>query len=444
MNQISNELDYKSVEISHGTYALSRVSPQTPLATIPIGGGVESVFELSSRVMNLGRSILSFTTTPEATADKYQYQYLDGCSMIRSLQLYTRQGIYLCDINQLSKYMKMTMRRSHKVNDVINWDAAANGSAFFNGLKPNKGDAVTRPDGSALSSAVNEPAYLAVGAFGTATPVLSYQIPLARVVDSIVSMDRDQFYSDSVYLRIVWDSPANFISINTHATNPATAATGGPGAFAGTVGITNLTLFVAIEQDETISQALINKCKSNTLTYSVPYVYLNKININGAQQNLSTRYNLAHGRVLKRLLWSAFHNIETSSTAFDNSNVAANGARGSKITDYYTMLNNTRTSQFNYDVAAGLDYMTQKESLNGSCVCSSREFYYNRCHVEDFTGLPSVSASETLNVDSGYDLSSGELKYDIVAQCANANYNHYIYAVTTKHLTCSPTGVTIL
>jgi hypothetical protein len=168
---------------------------------------------------------------------------------------------------------------------------------------------------------------------------------------------------------------------------------------------------------------------------------LNKINIDGSQQNLSTRYNLAHGRVLKRLLWSAFNNTESSNTAFDNSNVAANGARG---TDYYTMLNNTRTSQFNYDVATGLDYMTQKESLNGSCICSSREFYYNRVHSEDFTGLPSTSASETLNVDSGYDLSSGELKYDIVAQTVDANYNHYIYAVTTKHLTCSPTGITIL
>jgi hypothetical protein len=270
---------------------------------------------------------------------------------------------------------------------------------------------------------------------GSLTPVINYQVPLARIVDSVIGLDKDQYFGDSVYLRIVWAAANQVLSFGTSVTDPSAGVT----PYAGNLTISNLNLYLAIEQDATISQALMDKCKNGSLEYIVPYVYGNKQGLNTTSQSISVRYNLAHGRKLKKLLWSPFNNTERSTTMFDNSNTAS-----SKVVSFYTMLNNTRTSQFNYTCANGDDYMDKKSQLKGSCILSSNEYYYNYVHCEDFTGLPSTSASSTDNIDSGYDLTTAELKYDIVATTADVTNNHYIFAITVKKLSCSPTGITLL
>jgi hypothetical protein len=450
MNQISSDLNYKSVENSHGTYTLSQVTSQTPLTSIPVSGGVESTFEIPARVCNLGKSYLSFATVAEASgADFQNFQFAEGISCIDSISLYTRQGIFLTDLTSASKYFKATMRSSHKVSDVTTWDTAISGATtetvgkgYFSGLQASKDSDVLRPDGGPLTSSFIEPAYTIVGTVNEATPVINYQVPLSRLVNTVVGMQRDQYFGDITYLRIVWQKPENFICA---AKSDVDASGTDKKKYAGTVGLTKLKLFLAIEQDNLIAQELINKFNSNTLSYTVPYVYVNKINVPGSQQNLSTRYNLAHGRRLKKLMWSAFNNVETGATAFDNSNCDKTNVVGSKTTSFYTLLNGTKSVQFDYTTAEGLDYMKRKGELEGSCIGSSTEFYYNNVYEERFDGMNSTSDSETLNVDTGYDLSSGELKFDVVAQMKTAaNLNHYIWAVTTKTLSVTPTGITIL
>ncbi len=81
------------------------------------------------------------------------------------------------------------------------------------------------------------------------------------------------------------------------------------------------------------------------------------------------------------------------------------------------MINSIRTSQFDYVFANSTDYIVKKDSLRGSSILSSDEYYYNWVWVEDFTmnndmyeklGIPAE------NCIDGLDLTN-EIKYDIYA-----------------------------
>ena len=100
MSLVSRELDYKSVDVSHGSYQLSKITPQSESNIITPNGGEEAIFEIpGSKVINFGRSILSFQFTPgTAGSAKFNWIHCDWFPFIRQLQLYTREGLFLCDI----------------------------------------------------------------------------------------------------------------------------------------------------------------------------------------------------------------------------------------------------------------------------------------------------------------------------------------------------------
>jgi hypothetical protein len=442
MSIVATELDYKAKSISHGSYQLSKVIQQTGGQTISLtaSGGLESIFELPPRVMNLGKSILSFTSTPELTAGKMNGMFCDGLSFIREILLYTRTGTWLCNIQDLNKYMKMTMRRSHKIEDVTSFDKALHDYGYFEGLRCNGldvNDAVnalfnrpTSNGGEGSYTSILEPSYFIAGGLGTATPVVKIQIPFSRIVDSMIGLDRDQFFNETIYLKISW---ASSNQIMFAATDLAVDPRNGAAAYAGTVAVSKLVLYVAIETNPIIIDEIKNTFNAGTLTYLIPYVNHGKQSLTSSSQNISVRYDRSHGQKIKKILWSPFNIAETSNTAYDNNNTG-----GAKVTDYYTMLNNIRTTQFNYVVNDGDDWMDKKHLIKGSCILSSDEYYYNWVHVQDFT-----DGNDGSNVDDGYDLSTGEVKYDIITNTAGNTLMHYIYTITQRVLSITSSGITL-
>ena len=440
MSLVSNELDYKSVDVSHGSYQMSKVTPQIPLNSISNAGQEESIFEIPSKVINFGKSILSFKATPSVVTT-FKWFHADGIPFFRQLQLYTREGLFLCDIQNCNYYMKCVNRKSNKISDVQSYDKASAGDGYFGGIFCGNSAAAQdttgqRPDRSPAKTAFLEPAYcIGGGAGGDATPILNVQIPLSRVVDSILGMDKDQYFGESVYLRVVWSPATDILWKSSSATDPTGTAVE---AFDGTITMENLTLYTAVEQNPVIVNALKDKYKSGTLTYNCPFVHMNTVSglaVTGTN-NLSVRYSRPHGSRLKKIIWSPFNGAAgINNLRYDNSNLGK-----AKVSDYYTMVNNVRTTQFNYEQVLGNEWLAQKDRLIGSCILSSNEFYYNFTHVEDFTG--SMSTTHNANLDEGLLLDE-EIKYDIQATAASA-LRHYIFGITTKTLTLSPSGVTFI
>src|SRR4051794_2941352 len=93
------------------SYKFSRIYQQTGGQNVTIDTtNPESIFELPPRVMNLSRSVLKFTATVPAYAANANWMFQDCIAGIREIQLMTRGGQNLCDINNLDHYTKIVLK----------------------------------------------------------------------------------------------------------------------------------------------------------------------------------------------------------------------------------------------------------------------------------------------------------------------------------------------
>jgi hypothetical protein len=450
---IDDALNYEKLVHSHGQYQLTRVIQQTGGQTVPVtsSGGNDSIFEIPAKVWNLSKSVVSFNLSPDTVGAAFIWANIDGFSCIRQMQLYTRSGLYLCDINDFDRYTNMTLRRENLVNDVIGWDSPGSGlvqataTGTFEGLSPSS-DVVANPpavtarlDGTALSSNL-ESRYAIPGATTTVnSPAINYRLYLDKIKNSILAENKDLYFNGEIlYLRIVWGLPNRVFFTSASGTTPVAGA-----AYANGMTVQNLIFYLAVETNvmvENMIKSLVNR--PDGLQVLIPMVYYNKLSISAAtNQNITTRYNRAHGIKLKKIYWSAFNTLEKTITAYDKNNIA-----GAKVSQFYTMIDNIRTSQYDYLPANLDDWIVKRKSLRGSDILNSSEYYFNWVWVEDFTDLnPLYKKAMELrdNFIEGIDLTN-EIKYDIYSTTANVPLNHYIYAVTEKLLIIGSSGISVM
>ena len=184
------------------------------------------------------------------------------------------------------------------------------------------------------------------------------------------------------------------------------------------------------------------KCSSaEGLGVLIPYVYNNKINLTGNSQTITLRYNRVHGVRLKKIYHGVYNNTESANTMYTHSNLA-----GSVISNFYTMLDNIRRSQFNIDCTTGEDYLVLKNKLKGSCLIDYTAFAYEWAILEDYTNakprdeLPMKPDLENLIVGESLDT---ERKINIYLTTTGGQYNHYSFAITEKLLTVSASGIAL-
>lgn len=166
MSIASEQLDYSKVSVSHPSYSYNRILPLSgnQQANITTAGGNETLFEIPSKVCNLGESRLEFsmlipTTTASANlatiATAFStYVFKDVVSPIRQLQLYTRSGLYLCDIPYFNNYTKCVRKYFTKLDDYLKYECNYNSySSTVIGANPfNENNAIAGPIPGANSS----------------------------------------------------------------------------------------------------------------------------------------------------------------------------------------------------------------------------------------------------------------------------------------------------
>src|SRR4051812_30839983 len=108
-SKISWSLDYSRHEGVSPSYRMNKISARegSSSVTITTAGGQVSNFDIPERCVNLSKSVLSFSLTPEATAASVNYMRMDCLSPIAQIQLFTRAGVMLCDVNELGDYTNM-------------------------------------------------------------------------------------------------------------------------------------------------------------------------------------------------------------------------------------------------------------------------------------------------------------------------------------------------
>lgn len=454
MSIIDRELDYSKNTVTHGSYQLTKIVPNGSTGqtfTVSTSGGEESLFDIPTKVFNPGQSLMNFTITPFAGAGGV-FNWLHMGISARSIELFTRSNLFLTNIVNAHRYYDMTVRYNTKMEVGCDMEPARTStgtspntgaitSGYFEGLKPcnNINTNTYRHAGTSLGRSYFEPCYF-VQSFsdGAAQPVITYNFRFDLYKDSILGLDKDLYFNENLVLRIVWEAAKFWNHTSTSQTNPATSAATAGGALT----ISNLALYLAVEQDNDICNRIKEKVANGTFEVLIPYIYSQKQALNNAgTHNISIRYTRAHGSLLKKIYWSAYNATEDSNTAWDRGNVAA-----SKITSFYTLVNSVRTSQFNFACATYDDYMKIKSKIKGSCIGGTDEFYYNWMYIEDFTDNISMARKPAQPVDEqnrvdGLPLDTDVL-WDLSAE-ATATLNHYIFAVTQKTLKVSLAGITL-
>jgi hypothetical protein len=458
--QRSYQLDYKKVTYLHPSYRKLKLLQQSGggSVTLSTAGGNESLIEIPVKAFNLARSHINFQLTPTASAATfYNYAFADAFTPFRQLQLYTRSGIYLCDLNEVTNYTKTVWKPETKLQDFLSYD-------FFDAIDLHAdscgrylcrnnalGTATTRTvvapmairyDGSAATLNYTEPKYLIVPAgSAAATPVLNVSIPLNAFKNTIFELDKDLFMNEILVLRIVWQSTTKMYFNATSVTDP----TAGVQAMAVGCAVSNLALYLAVEKDQEVTNSLMAKVATEGMQILIPYVYTYKYNTgNNTNYSVSYRFNRGHGRKLKKIYHSAFNATETSSTAISNANTTTIG-----VNQFYTLLDNERIQDYNLNTSTFDDYQLLQPKLKGSVIQSADIYYYNWFWLDEWTGLieKGTEPSNEQNLETGLDLSQ-ERKYDFYAVQVNNNaaatYNTYTFAVTEKLLTVSAAGISCI
>lgn len=457
-SKVSVELDYKKETFIAPDYRLSKLLPQSGGQTVAITttGGQETIFELPQKAFNLSRSHITFIVTPIAGA-QFTWMFTDCFTPFRQLQLYTRSGIYLCDLNEVSNYTKVVWKPETKIEDFLEYDYVGNNTVYpgragrylcrNNTLNTSVTKTLPLPFGGRHDATVSdlnytEPKYLEPGTTATPDPVFNVSIPLSAFKNTILSLNHDLLMNEIIILRIVWQATTRMAFNGTSTTDP----TAGAGAFAGNINISGLAMFLAVDKNVEVSNSLQSQIASPTgLQVLIPYVYTYKFNSsNASSHSTSYRFNRGHGRKLLKVYTSAFNNTETTNVAYDCSNVGT-----AKINQFYTMLDNERLQEYNLATATFDDYSMLRPKLKGSVIQSSNIYYYNWFWVDDWSGYVDkhTAPDMTDNLETGLDLNR-ERKYDFYALSVNnigsAQYNYYTFAITQKLLTISTAGITVI
>jgi hypothetical protein len=456
MAEVSTQLDYRKIDYLHPTYRYSKILPQSGGQTVTItsAGNSETIFEIPTKAFNLPRSYLYFVMNPLTTgAGNINWLFQDTVSTFFQMQLYTRSGIYLCDIQNVSNYTKIASKPETRLQEFIDYDVYGNSTNYTesNGRFLCRSNSVANSTTNTLlapyagrfnNTSANihytEPKYLEPGTANTADPIFTISLPLGHIKNTIFNVDKDIYAGEILLLRLVWNNSNRIGFLGTSATNPVTGAA----AIGVNIAITGLTLYLAVEKNQDIVNSLMTQINSTGLQILIPYIYGYKNNPgNGTSHSISYRFNRGHGIKLQKIFHSAFNNTESTNVAYDHDNKGT-----SKVNIFYTMLDNERLQEINLNTATFDDYNFLRSYLKGSVIQSADMYYHNWVWIEDFS-LTENKDKLSSNKSSGLDLSV-ERKWDFYALQVNndtaAQYNYYTFAVTQKMLTISSVGITCI
>lgn len=475
MSQVSSELEYQKTQISHPTYQLSRITQQSGGNNVTMSqtGGEQSLFELpATNAYNLAKSVLTFSAllsySGGAAGTNYYFTEFN-CLMpyIQQLSLYTRSGIFLADITDFQYYTNVIFASDTPLDELLTNDPQNliynNNTATLTNQRPNGnltgGPPVTTVGRSDASQMVIEPSYYRTTPISTnaaaGPPVvipsqtLNVQFRLSSIKNTIFALNKDLIFNEILVLRIIW-GPVQGVGFATTAAYPGSVA-----GIASITGITlsNLNLYLAVEQNLSIVNALRARAQGNgfsvLIDYVHPFIYNTGVNSNSGTNAISYKFNRGHGMRLKRI-YHAVYNYGVATNAslsifahFNN----ANGVSGNIVATYYTMLDNQRIQQFNVDCTTATDYLLNKHLLKGSPLESINVYQYNWFHVDSFDGMTLVEKND--NEEVGLDLSL-EKKWDWFATLPATlvfpgafPLNYHTYAITQKLLTVSNAGITV-
>lgn len=444
---VATPLSYEQKAYSSPNYKLLRVTPLQGTQTYTLSASRQQLqFEFpANECFNLSRSYLQMTLNiaAQTVTPAFARVFNDTIAPISSINLRTRSGVVLCDLDFCNQYVRIANRIKTRVSQYL-----SDGERDI--LYPSKslgniGNSV-RCDGSSANSPYVEPSYVQTSAdLGAITKY--YNIPLSVIAETIFEVDKDLWFGE-VLLMTINVAPLAEIGFRSGGTDPTpqTAAV----ALTGANTLSDICCYLATEQNVVIKKQVMDLVQAGKFKMILPYVhyFTNLRNATGAQ-SVSLRFNKGHGEYLRSVLHIPVNSAATVNTVYDSINT-----NGAKISRYYVMTNNMRDEDYDAmcnDTDASLAssaWTLIRDSIKGSVAGLNDAVYFANFFVlSDYTELGNAEDQANLNtpkwnLQCGKSLES-EVKWDIVCTQASANINHYTFARVSKSLTILPNLVIV-
>ena len=433
-----NDYGHKQQDVKP-SYRFSKIVQQTggTAHTIPASTS-ESIFEIPPRCWNPNRSSVKFDLFFANKNTMYNRQYAHIAAGIDGVQLYTRGGVFICDIQNFAQYANIAQKTVSK--DSLSY---ASVTSLQPGSKASKTIAENLRPGNTFANTHEEPQYFfTAGAVGTNTGDLagqvtvSYNIPLSIFRDSLLAMDKDIYLNEVILLKIRWANQTKWGMRGTDAANPVADAEN----YDVDLTMSKLYLYLALEENPLICASLIEKVAGGGMALSIPYVHSFK-NVPGAAgaggiQNVAIRLNGAMGQHLKRV----YHALYPADETVVNAQFLIDNTNKTNFRYYHTTIDNMRRQEFNVTTADNDDWDQVKHLLKGTPIDNIDAYRYNWFVADDFDVIGSQLMSDSEFVSTGLPLDV-EHKWDVSISCANVAYNHYTFAVVSRTLMITNQGI---
>jgi hypothetical protein len=416
--KVDQTISYGQTVKRDSEYKFTRIVQNTGGESVSIVSSEQSsTFELPSVAFNFAKSVIRFQqVVPEnTTATRFAHAFRDTPPWAR-VELYTRGGTYLMDITNFSNIYQALGQRTKTVEDFHCSDNDVLIKTALNDLETKKLES-----GTATVAATP----------GSGNVTIEWRIRGEELYNTILSLDKTILLGEVLNLRITWNSAQKHgywsqAALATPVDIPAASA----------VEINNLVLYLAQENNATITNELNNVISSSGMSILIPYVHSYKTNLGGSSNAVSLRFSRGHGISLERVYTLFTTGAEEKDTRFV-SDVA-------QFTSFYSLLDSKRLQEFDINVPAG-DYKWMKRvEKNGRVVgLTVTNDSLNFAHSDSWCG-DELQCAVHQHI-GGLDLST-ERKYDLYVTRTGAvgTVNYYSAAVCQKQMMIGPGGVSLM
>ena len=425
-----------------------------PIAIEPTGSRVLE-WKLPTQVYNLAKSYISYginMAAPVAASARFNCHFENCFDLGNQITFGAASGNNLCDLSFLQCYTKVARSVDTTFDDYIgnsnlsglykcNSVNAANplpATWKYTGVSP-----YTAVDYAPADNFIEPKYFLAPAAVETQSFVFR-QFPLSGITNTIFSVDKDVYFGpQEQYLRITAGTGQKMGFTTTSLSVPGTAA-----AVAGAVGLNDVYLYLAIEQNPNVRDSVLALAHTGALKMRIPFTtaFKNLGSSQNTQTNIGISFSQQYGKRLRRILHSVWHPTESSNTGMDNSNF-----NGSKILNFNTFLDSQVLQDRIMDCRqpAGNsifmdDWAENRKYADKKVVLSKEMYQLNWYHIDQFFSPPDDDNSlPPSNLDEG--LAKNTAKQWLFSGLAGggqtpANLVHYTFATFDREILITPNG----
>lgn len=375
----------------------------------------KSTFMIHPDFINLSSITLHFTATWAADTANFLQIYADNYSTIKKIKLYTREGLVLCDLDDVARYTKVCLKPNLKQEQLNCYPGNdISDSAPGKGIRRSMYDYRKRYDGTTINSDYAEPVYLYNHTSDSVDPYLNFSIDFKDIPHTIFKLNESIFIKDVLILEVEWNESKESAFLASSSTDP-TADVAENTEY---LELSSILISYAVERNENLKSKILEKTNSDGFIFDIDYVHLIKNTNAGTSASLINYFNSTHGYELKRIYTTCFNNTQTGATIYDISNLSS-----AKLVTWNTYLNDQELA-----IEGGTDnyysYLALFEKyLKGSVISTYDIYLYNFFWVDEIN----------------QDLSK-QLTYRFDCTKANATHRFYTFAVCSKRLQINKDG----